>query len=339
MAAEWAAARRRPYRRGDRRPWAAGRRARRRRRRSRRSAAKLGVPHATLVWTGPKPSTRLQERAREARYRLLVEHARAIGADAIATAHHADDQAETVLFRLLRGSGVAGLAGMAATSRRDGVTIVRPLLGVAKSDLVAFCRARGVAFADDPSNADPRYARTRLRALLGRLADEGLTTRGSRPPRPPRRRGGRGARAHDRRGRGAARRRRPDRRERPLRRADRDRRARARPAHRRGRRARDEGRIGLEKIEALALGLRDAARRRTGAQRQCRRRAGPARTAKGRLELSRRSRRGDNSRRGRPRLRGLSRPSTRGEGPATEERARSREPTRATRARIRTSRP
>lgn len=139
-------------------------------------AAKLRVPHQILLWTGPKPSTRLQERAREARYRLLVEHARKIGADAIATAHHADDQAETVLFRLIRGSGLAGLGGMEGLSLRDGVTIARPLLGVAKSDLVAFCRARKAEFADDPSNADPRFARPRLRALLDRLGEEGLTT-------------------------------------------------------------------------------------------------------------------------------------------------------------------
>ncbi len=138
----------------------------------------LGVPHATLVWTGPKPSTRLQEGAREARYRLLAAHAEAIGADAIATAHHLDDQAETVLFRLLRGSGVAGLAGMAAATSRGGVTLIRPLLGVAKADLVAFCRARRVSFVEDPSNADPAYARTRLRALLEGLEQEGLDSRG-----------------------------------------------------------------------------------------------------------------------------------------------------------------
>ena len=120
----------------------------------------------------------MQERAREARYRLLIDHARAIGAGAIATAHHADDQAETVLFRLIRGSGVAGLAGMEAASERDGVTIARPLLGVEKSDLVAFCRSRGAAFTDDPSNADPRFARPRLRSLLDRLGEEGLTAEG-----------------------------------------------------------------------------------------------------------------------------------------------------------------
>ncbi len=141
-------------------------------------AAKLGVSHQILLWSGAKPKTGVQERAREARYRLLVQHARAIGAGAIATAHHADDQAETVLFRLIRGSGVAGLAGMEAMSERDGVTIARPLLGVTKSKLVAFCRSRGAAFADDPSNADPRFARPRLRALIERLGEEGLTAEG-----------------------------------------------------------------------------------------------------------------------------------------------------------------
>lgn len=139
-----------------------------------RLCAGLGVPHATLVWTGPKPTSRLQERAREARYRLLRAHADEVGADAIATAHHRDDQAETVLFRLLRGSGLAGLAGMAETSERDRVKLVRPLLGLAKADLVGFCRDQGVAFVEDPSNANPAYARARMRALMPILAREGL---------------------------------------------------------------------------------------------------------------------------------------------------------------------
>ena len=136
--------------------------------------ARLKVRHRVLQWKGAKPTTRLQERAREARYRLLVDHAKAVGAEALLTAHHADDQAETVLFRLLRGSGVAGLRGMDVITARDGVTIGRPLIALRKRDLIAFANARGAPFIDDPSNADPRFARTRLRALLARLGEEGL---------------------------------------------------------------------------------------------------------------------------------------------------------------------
>jgi tRNA(Ile)-lysidine synthase len=139
--------------------------------------ARLGVGHRILQWKGAKPTTRLQERAREARYRLLVDHAKAIGADALLTAHHADDQAETVLFRLLRGSGLAGLRGMDHMTGRDGMTIARPLMGLKKRDLIAFANARGTPFIDDPSNLDPRFARTRLRALLARLDEEGLNAK------------------------------------------------------------------------------------------------------------------------------------------------------------------
>ncbi|HEY6733136.1 MAG TPA: tRNA lysidine(34) synthetase TilS, partial [Roseiarcus sp.] len=136
--------------------------------------ARLGVSHRILQWKGAKPTSRLQERAREARYRLLVDHAKAISADALMTAHHADDQAETVLFRLLRGSGVAGLRGMDNMTARDGMTIARPLMGLKKRDLIAFANTRETPFIDDPSNVDPRFARTRLRALLARLDEEGL---------------------------------------------------------------------------------------------------------------------------------------------------------------------
>ena len=104
----------------------------RRRGQSRRRALRPARASAIAFfsWKGVKPTSRLQERAREARYRLLVDHAKAIGADALMTAHHADDQAETVLFRLLRGSGLTGLRGMDAMTARDGMTIARPLMGL-----------------------------------------------------------------------------------------------------------------------------------------------------------------------------------------------------------------
>jgi tRNA(Ile)-lysidine synthase len=97
-----------------------------------------------------------------------------IGADAIATAHTRDDQAETVLMRLSRGSGLGGLAGIRRASERDGVSILRPLLDLSKARLVATLRRARVAFAEDPSNLDPRFARARLRKLAPLLAAEGL---------------------------------------------------------------------------------------------------------------------------------------------------------------------
>lgn len=143
-----------------------------------RQVAKLcaarGLPHHTLVWEGASPSTRVQERARAARYSLLAACAKKLGADAILTAHHADDQAETILMRLTRGSGVTGLAGMAASSMRDGVVLARPLLGIAKADLLAVCRAEGVVAIDDPSNADAKFRRAALRDLGPTLAAQGL---------------------------------------------------------------------------------------------------------------------------------------------------------------------
>jgi tRNA(Ile)-lysidine synthase len=143
-----------------------------------RWATELSLPHAILVWEGVNPKSRIQERAREARYELLFRHAAKIGTDCVMTAHHADDQAETILFRLLRGSGISGLAGMQNVSERNGLVLARPLLDYSKADLIAFCNAKAHPFFEDPSNDDPRLARTRLRRLSGLLAREGLDRRG-----------------------------------------------------------------------------------------------------------------------------------------------------------------
>ncbi|PWB83256.1 MAG: tRNA lysidine(34) synthetase TilS [Methylocystaceae bacterium] len=140
-------------------------------------ARDLGFAHHALSWDGAKPKTRIQERARAARYRLLAQCAHEIGATAIVTAHHADDQAETILFRLTRGSGVAGLAGMAAISRLGELSLMRPLLAFRKLELEAYCVASNHPFLRDPSNENPAFARARLRRLRGLLEDQGLDTR------------------------------------------------------------------------------------------------------------------------------------------------------------------
>ncbi|TFV35469.1 tRNA lysidine(34) synthetase TilS [Bradyrhizobium frederickii] len=142
-----------------------------------RLAAELGLPHRTLRWRGAKPKTGLPAAAREARYRLLAEAARAVGASHVLTAHTRDDQAETLLMRLLRGSGLAGLSAMAPLSERDGIVLARPLLDVPKAQLVATLRRAKIGFADDPTNRDPAFTRPRLRALLPLLAAEGGDSR------------------------------------------------------------------------------------------------------------------------------------------------------------------
>jgi tRNA(Ile)-lysidine synthase len=131
--------------------------------------ATLGVPvlarrvaPRALRAAGPsRARPTLQEAARRLRYDALFEMAAAAGAERVATAHTLDDQAETVLLRLLRGSGPAGLGGIPERSP-DG-RVVRPLLGVPRAEIERFARARGLVWREDASNRDPAYARARLR--------------------------------------------------------------------------------------------------------------------------------------------------------------------------------
>jgi len=168
---------------------------------------KLGVEHRTMRWSGAKPATGIQEAARVARYRLLRAAALRAKARCVLTAHTLDDQAETVLFRMARGSGLAGICGMARrvpiddlavgrladatcstgagrnTGRRtagrpdraNDVVVVRPLLDLPKARLIVTLQEAGIVYADDPSNTDPRFTRSRLRKLMPVLAGEGLT--------------------------------------------------------------------------------------------------------------------------------------------------------------------
>jgi tRNA(Ile)-lysidine synthase len=131
--------------------------------------SKLGVPHQVLqVEWKEKPKTAIQERARGERYRLLGRWAVERDLSALATAHHADDQAETLLMRLNRGAGARGLAGMRVVSPIPGGKgrLLRPLLGWRRSELEAICKAAKVAPADDPSNSDEAFERVRIRQGL-----------------------------------------------------------------------------------------------------------------------------------------------------------------------------
>src|SRR5215218_2198405 len=135
----------------------------------RKFCEKLGVPHVTLTakWAR-QPTTAIQEQARDERYGLLGAWAKKRGLDAIVTAHHADDQAETFLMRLARGSGLRGLAGMRriATLPGDDMPLLRPLLGWRREELEQVCAGVGVDPVNDPSNLDEQFERVRVRNLL-----------------------------------------------------------------------------------------------------------------------------------------------------------------------------
>ncbi len=134
-----------------------------------------GIDHEVLAWQGAKPGASRQAAARAARYRLLLAACEARGIFHLALAHHLEDQAETFLLRLGRGSGLDGLAAMAPVSETSGLRLLRPLLDLPKAGLQATLEARGLSWVDDPSNHDGAYARVRLRRLLPELAGEGLT--------------------------------------------------------------------------------------------------------------------------------------------------------------------
>jgi len=132
------------------------------------TCAKLEVPHSILPadWNEP-PTANIQAEARTMRYRLLADWAERQALPALATAHHADDQAETLLMRLARGAGVRGLGGTRARRKlTEQVTLVRPLLGWRKVELVSIVQDAGLEAVDDPSNRDPRHDRSRIRQAL-----------------------------------------------------------------------------------------------------------------------------------------------------------------------------
>lgn len=138
------------------------------------AAATLGLPARGLAWKGAKPETGLQVAARIARYRLMGAAMAEDGATVLLTAHHLQDQAETVLMRMAHGSGIEGLKGMTDMAEIEGVRVHRPLLAVDPVALRLLVDAAGLTPAEDPSNADPHYERVRWRQAMPQLAALGL---------------------------------------------------------------------------------------------------------------------------------------------------------------------
>jgi tRNA(Ile)-lysidine synthase len=136
----------------------------------------LGGKHQILTWRGDKPQSDIQAAARRARYSLMGEYCQELGIRSLLLGHQFDDQAETFLLRLGRGSGVDGLAAMASVVQWNGVRFLRPLLGFSRQRLQATLAARELPWLDDPSNENLRFARVRARRILPELENAGIST-------------------------------------------------------------------------------------------------------------------------------------------------------------------
>ena len=140
--------------------------------------AAVGISHETLKWQGWDGRGNLSDQARRARYALMADWAQDRGITCIALGHTADDQAETFLMRLARGSGVDGLSGMQVWRRHLGIDWVRPLLGSRRAELRDWLVAKKLIWIEDPTNDDLAYDRVKARRALAALAPLGVTTTG-----------------------------------------------------------------------------------------------------------------------------------------------------------------
>lgn len=136
---------------------------------------KHGLAHVILPWKGRKPASNIQEAARKTRYRLLTDYCKQHKITRLLVAHHLEDQAETFLMRLARGSGVDGLSAMSALTTMYDVTLVRPLLALSKTELLDYLKRRKQSYVNDPSNENTAFDRVKMRKLLPQFTEVGLT--------------------------------------------------------------------------------------------------------------------------------------------------------------------
>ena len=139
---------------------------------------KKGIRHQILVWKHPLLTSGIEEKAREARYGLLSGFCRQAGIPFLLTAHTKNDQAETFLLRLSKGSGPDGLAGIKPVFKTRGIVLIRPFLNFTKEEIIGFLKKAGQKWIEDPSNQNKDFARVRLRKKRETLEKMGLTLSG-----------------------------------------------------------------------------------------------------------------------------------------------------------------
>ncbi|MBX2834828.1 MAG: tRNA lysidine(34) synthetase TilS [Micavibrio sp.] len=139
------------------------------------AAGEWGCAFHRMVWEHDGVSSRLHEKARNARYQMMHEYMLGHKIKYLFLGHHLDDQAETFLFRLAKGSGLNGLVGMSMKSYQNSMTLLRPFLNIEKRCVLDFCKEHSIPYIDDPSNEDEHYARVRMRKLIDDLKADGFS--------------------------------------------------------------------------------------------------------------------------------------------------------------------
>lgn len=133
---------------------------------------KLDIPCQVFYWTGEKPEAGLEAAAREARYKMMTDYCHDNSIDYLLTAHQSDDQIETFLMNLSRGSGLYGLSAMLPESEKNGIKILRPLLSVPRSELKQYCEDNNIKYFVDSMNSDEHYTRVKIRKNRHVLSDD-----------------------------------------------------------------------------------------------------------------------------------------------------------------------
>jgi len=137
---------------------------------------KLGYVHRTLIWAGKKPTTKIEEVARKKRYELIFKECKELGIEYLATAHHKDDQIETLLMRFFKGSGADGLCGIPSMREEDGIKIIRPLLYLSKKEIKDICKLHKIKWKEDESNKDDKFMRNKIRKMCTSLRKQNILT-------------------------------------------------------------------------------------------------------------------------------------------------------------------
>ena len=133
---------------------------------------KLNIPYHAFYWEDEKPENGLEAAAREARYKMMTDFCHENGIEYLLTAHQSDDQIETFLMNLSRGSGLYGLSAMLPQSKRNGITILRPLLEVSRAELKKYCDDNNIKYFIDSMNSDDHYKRVKIRQNRHLLDDK-----------------------------------------------------------------------------------------------------------------------------------------------------------------------